>query len=450
MNMTVGAKGKAARETLAAMTPKSRELHEKSGDLLPVEVVPTFEMPTPLSIHSAEGAHVTDVDGNTYIDLTMGAGPHVLGHRPKMVEDAMHEQLGKAWHLVLKNDRQLELAELIREAVPAAERTVFCNSGTEATMYGMRVARAYTGKEKVAVFDGCYHGAHDYALVKADPSSPRSAPTGTVWGSGVPATIRDDTMVVLPYDDPAAFDLIREQRDELAVVLVQPVQNSVPRDDVGPFLKELVEVCRECGVLTLLDEVVTGFRLAWGGGCEYFGIDGDLMTFGKALAGGMPVGALSGRAEVMAPLGKPWGDPDGVFLGGTFSGNPLTMAAGVAALTHMRDNKDTIYPYLNEQGDRLAKRVNAFCEERQMGAQLMNAGSILYMHFKRGIETSRDLADENHDAEREFYVHLMARGVIVPGIHLFFLSTAHTLEDVDAVADAFCASLQDVREDGLI
>ncbi|MBT6513085.1 MAG: aminotransferase class III-fold pyridoxal phosphate-dependent enzyme [Rhodospirillaceae bacterium] len=450
MDMAVGERGAAARRKLAEMTPKSRELHEKANDLLPVEVVPTFEMPAPICIHSAEGARVTDVDGNEYIDLTMGAGPHVLGHRPRVVEDAMHEQLGRTWHLVLKNDRQLELAELIKEAFPAAERTVFCNSGTEATMYGMRVARAHTGKEKVAVFDGCYHGAHDYALIKADPESPRSAPDAKILGSGVPSSVRDDTMLVLPYDDPAAFDLIRKHKDELAMVMVQPVQNTVPRDDVGPFLKELREVCRECGVLYLLDEVVTGFRLGWGGGTEFFDVDADLITLGKALGGGMPIGALSGRADIMAPLGKPWGDPDGVFLGGTFSGNPLTMAAGVAALTHMRDNKETVYPYLNEQGDRLAAKVNKYCEERQMGAELNNAGSIMYMHFKRGIKTSRDLTDENHDAEREFYVHLMTKGVIVPGIHLFFISTEHTPEDIDTIADAFCESLQDVREDGII
>ncbi len=450
MNVDVGTRGAEARRKLAEMTPTSAAMNEKSADLLPVEIVPTFEMPSPLYIHSAEGAHVTDVDGNTFLDLTMGAGPHVLGHRPKVVEDAMHEQLGRTWHLVLKNDRQHELAELIREAAPGAEKTVFCNSGTEATMYGMRIARAHTGKNRVAVFDGCYHGAHDYALVKADPASPRSEPTAKVLGNGVPDTIRDDTMLVLPYDDLAAFDLIRRHKAELAVVMVQPVQNSVPRADVGPFLQELRDVCRECGVLYLLDEVVTGFRLGFGGGMEYFDVDADLMTWGKALAGGMPIGALSGKSDVMAPLGKTWGDPEGVFLGGTFSGNPLTMAAGIAALTHMRDHRDTIYPKLNEQADRLAAIVNGFCEERQIGAELHNAGSIFHMHFKRGIRTSRDFEGSNHEAEQEFYVHLMARGVIVPGIHLFFTSTEHTPEDIDTIGQAFCDALQDVRDDGLI
>ena len=447
---TTQTKGAEARAKLAAMTPQSQALHARGAQVLPVEVVPTFEMPSPIYVRSVEGSRVTDVDGNSFIDLTMGAGPHVLGHRPKVVEDALHEQLRRGWHVLLHNERQVELAELVRDANPAAERTIFCNSGTEATMYAMRVARGFTGREKVAVFDGCYHGAHDYALVKADPESPRHAPQGKVLGLGVPQAIRDETMLVLPYRDEAAFELIRRHKDELALVMVQPVQNTVPRDDSGPWLKELRQVCRDAGVLFLLDEVVTGFRLAWGGGSEYFGLDADLMTYGKALGGGMPVGALSGRADVVAMLGRPWGDPKGVFSGGTFSGNPLTMAAGVAALGHMKTNKATLYPYLNTQGARLAKAVNTFCEERQIGAQLMNAGSIFYMHFKRGIESSRDLPGENKDAEREFYVNLLAKGVIVPGIHLFFISAAHSEEDVDAVAEAFQELLMDVRADGLI
>ncbi len=451
--MTVSAEsaGARARQSLADRTPKSRDVHKKSADVLPIEVVPTFEMPTPIYIRSSEGATMTDVDGNTYIDLTMGFGPHVLGHRPKVVEDALHDQLTRGWHFGLHNERQEELAHLIADAAPMAERTIFCNSGTEATMYGMRAARGFTGKNRVAVFDGCYHGAHDYALVKADPESPRSEPGAKIMGTGVPRTIRDDTMMVLPYADAAAFDLIRANKDELALVMVQPVQNTVPRDDVGPWLKELETVCREAQVLLLLDEVVTGFRLGFGGGMEYFGVSGDLATFGKALAGGLPIGALSGRAEVMDLLGKPWGDPKGVFMGGTFSGNPLTMAGGIATLGHMKEHQVTLFPALNSEGDRLANAVNSFCEERQMGATLLNAGSIFYMHFKRGgIASSRDLADENHEAEHEFYVHLLDKGVIVPGIHLFFTSTAHKPEHIDRVATAFQDALMAVREDGLI
>jgi hypothetical protein len=195
---------------------------------------------------------------------------------------------------------------------------------------------------------------------------------------------------------------------------------------------------------------MTGFRLGWGGGMEFFGLDADLATFGKALGGGLPIGALSGRADIVSLLGRSWTDPKGVFSGGTFSGNPLSMAAGIATLGYMQANKATLYPYLNTQGARLAQAVNSFCEERQIGAQLLNAGSIFYMHFKRGISSSRDLADENKDAEREFYVNLTSKGVIVPGIHLFFISAAHTPQDIDTIATAFQDALLDTREDGFI
>lgn len=444
-------RGAEARAELAARTQRSREVAEKSSDLLALEVVPTFEMPHPIYIERAEGARLTDVDGNDYIDLTMGFGPHVLGHRPKAIEDAMHDQLAKGWHVGLHNPLQAELAALLREASNCGDQAIFCNSGTEATMYGMRIARAFTGKDRVALFDGNYHGAHDYALVKADGDSPRAKPGAKLLGRGVPEVIKDDTMVMLPYHDAAAYDIIRAHADDLALVMVQPVQNTVPRIDNAKFLQGLAEVCRETGVLLLLDEVVTGFRLGYGGGQALYGITPDLATYGKALGGGMPIGALTGRAEIMAAFGKGWGAPDGVFSGGTFSGNPITMAAGIAMLSYLKEHRDEVYPHLDEQSERLASAVNGFCPEHQMGVQLMNAGSIFYLHFQREpIETSRDVTRENPQAEREFYLHLLNHGVIVPGIHLFFLSAAHTAADVDAIIEAFMQSFLDVRADGLL
>ena len=446
-----GTRGVRARAELAARTPKSAAISAEAKDVLALEVVPTFEMPHPVYIESCAGSRVTDVDGNSYIDLTMGFGPHLLGHRPKVIEDAMHEQIARGWHVGLHNPLQAELAKLLCEAARCGEQAMFCNSGTEATMYGMRVARAYTAKDKVAVFDGNYHGAHDYALIKAAPESPREAPLGKILGRGVPETIADNTMLVLPYHDTAAYGLIRAHAEELALVIVQPVQNTVPRDDNGEFLHGLLAVCKECGVLMLMDEVVTGFRIAYGGGQEAYDITPDLATYGKALAGGLPIGALIGRADIMAPLGLGWGNPEGVFSGGTFSGNPLTMAAGIAAVRHMRDNRDEIYPALNLRSQRMADAINGYLRDNQIGVQLLQAGSIFYLHFQREpIETSRDVANTNREAEREFYLHLLNHGVTVPGIHLFFLSHAHSDEDVERVIDAFAQSFEDVRADGML
>ena len=443
--------GKQVRDALLARTPRSQALNREGSQVLAVEVVPTFEMRHPIYIESTGGGRVTDVDGNSYIDLTMGMGPHLLGHRPDCVVDALRAQIDQNIHVSLHNPLQSKLARLVEDACRCAEQVVFSNSGTEATMYGMRVARGFTGKPKVASFSGSYHGAHDYALIKDNSESPPSDPTGKNYGRGVPDVIKDDTMMVLPYRDERAFDLIREHAHELAVVMIEPVQSSNPRTDIKEFLHGLNDVCRECGVLFMFDEVITGFRMAYGGAQEYFDITPDLATYGKALGGGMAIGALAGQADVMEMLSKGWGHPDGVFSGGTFSGNPMTMAAGIAAVEYMRDHQEILYPHLNEQGERLAREINRFCEEHQIPVQLMNAGSMFHFHFQRGaIERARDISDEHHAAENYFYLHVLGRDVIVPPLHVFFISEAHSAADVDTIIETFKDSLLDVRADRLI
>jgi len=433
------------RARLAAATPGSRRLYELGGEVLVQEVVGTVEMPHPLYIESARGARLTDVDGNSYLDLTMGFGPHVLGHAPPVVADAIRRQLAKGWHFGIHNPLQEPLARLLQAAAPAVERTVFCNSGTEATMYAMRVARAFTGREKIGLFDGAYHGAHDQGILEADWNSPRSRPSLRPRGRGVlPAAT--DAVVALPYRDPAAFELIAAHAAELAMVLVEPVQSSNPRLDVGPFLQTLREVCSEHGVLLALDEVITGFRLAYGGAQELFGVVPDLATYGKVLGGGLPIGAVGGRADIMARFDM--NRRGSVFSGGTFSGNPLTMAAGVAAVTHLRDHPE-VYTYLAAQGSRLAGAVNTFCRAEGYAAQVMHAGSMLYFKFQAGaIESARDLRHDTAAVGREFYLHLLGHGVVVPGIHLAFLSAAHTPADVELLIEAITASFRDLRADG--
>jgi glutamate-1-semialdehyde 2,1-aminomutase len=441
----------AALAKLKARTPQSAEANKLGADVLAMEVVATVDMPHPIYIESADGPSMTDIDGNSYIDLTMGFGPHVLGHRPKVVADALAKQIDRGWHFGIHNPLQEPLARLIQEAGRNTERTIFCNSGTEATMYAMRAARAFTGKARVALFDGSYHGTHDYALTKAELSSDRSRPASKTMGLGVPELVRDGTMLMLPYRDGTAFDLIREHADDLALVMIEPVQSSNPRVDTGDFLRELARVCAESEVLFLLDEVITGFRLAYGGGQEYFDVAADLVTYGKAIGGGMPIGALSGRADIMELFGGDRGRDDGVFSGGTFSGNPLTMAAGTAAIGYLRDNRDDIFPYLMEQGNRFAEAINTFCLERQIPAQILNAGSMFHMRFQGGdIESSRDFNSDHAKAEKQFYLHLLGHGVIVPGIHLAFFSSAHTPDDVDTVIEAFKQSFLDLRADGMI
>ncbi len=437
-----------ARAELEAKTKESARASQRASESLALEVVQTVVMPHPIYIESAEAGRLTDVDGNVYIDLTAGFGPNVLGNRPEPVQKALAEQIERGWHFGIHNTRQAELAELICQAGPCAESVIFSNSGTEATMYAARLARAYTGKTKVALFDGSYHGVHDYALTKAAPNSPRSQPAAASLGNGVPKLIPDQTMLMLPYRDPATFELIRRHRDEIAVVQIEPVQSSNPRLDSGDFLGELIDVCRKNDVLVLFDEVITGFRIEYGGAQEYYGLEPDLVTYGKAIGGGLPVGAVAGRAEIMNCFTGKDGAPF-IFCGGTFSGNPLTMAAGTAAVTAMRDQKDTLYPYLHEQGSRFREAVNRYCAQEKIPAQVMSAGSLLHLFFQPGaIQGQRDIVHQHREIEAQFYLHLINHGVIIPGIHVAFFSGAHTTSEINQVIEAFKASFEALRDDG--
>ena len=443
-----GERSQAVRRKLIERTPRSAAVKAR-GRALSQEIVDTVALPHPIYIDSAAGAHMTDVDGNRYLDMTMGFGPCVLGHRPPAVVSALEAQLAKGWHFGIPSAQQSALGSLVEAASPCADKVVFCNTGTEATLTAMRVARAFTGKRKIAVFDGCYHGAHDYALIHADSASDRDRPAGKALGAGIPDVIRDETMLVLPYRNAVAFDLIRANRDELAAVFIEPVQSSNPRLDCADFLAGLKAACRESDVLLCFDEVITGFRIAFGGCQEHYGLTPDLATYGKAVAAGLPIGVVAGREDVMRCFsgkgGAPW-----MFSGGTFNGNPLSMTAGLAAVAELECRRETLYPQLMAQGDRLAREVNAFCEAHQFGAQLMNAGSMLHLHFQHGpIDSARDLKKDAPWVEREFYLHLLGHDVIIPGIHLAFLCAAHTDEDVDRIIDAFKQSFLDLRADGL-
>lgn len=445
-----GEKSQAVRRKLIERTRKSAEVRSRSDKTLAQEIVQTVDLPHPIYIDSADGPHLTDVDGNQYLDLTGGFGPHVLGNRHPAIETALAQQIRKGWHFGIPSEPQQVLSDIIKDAGACVDHVTFCNTGTEATMYAVRAARAFSGKKRVALFDGSYHGVHDYALVKVDPESDRSHPTPTIEGAGVPQEIATDMMLTLPYRDDTAFEIIRDNRDELALVMIEPVQSSNPRLDTREFLHELKKVCEECEVLLLMDEVITGFRISYGGCQEYYDIVPDMVTYGKAIGGGLAIGAVGGRKDIMNVFSGREGAPF-IFTGGTFSGNPLAMSAGIAATTYMRDHKETIYPYLMEQSNRFAAEINQFCRDHQVPAQVMNAASVFHLVFTPGeINSSRDFSRDWRIAEREFYLHLLGHDVIIPGIHLAFFSAAHKPEDVDMVTAAFKESFNDLRADGII
>ena len=429
-------------------TPGSRELYERSRRSIALEVVGTVDMPYPVYISEGSGSRVVDVDGNEYLDLTMGFGSHVLGHAHPEVVAAVKEAVSRGTQFGIHNPYQEPLAELFREAVPCADLVMFCNTGTEATMYGIRVARAHTAKSGIAVFEGSYHGAHDAVLVQTEDGSPRDRPLAVPMGLGIPDSTVEDVLM-LPYRHEAAFDLIRQNRDRLAVVLIEPVQGANPTLDCGEFIRDLAAVCRDAGVLLLFDEVVTGFRLAYGGAQEEFGVVPDLAAYGKALGGGLPIGAVAGRADIMRRFEwqKHQEEHDKVFAGGTFGGNPLTMVAGTAAIGHLRSNPE-LYERLAGHGRRFVEDIGGFCRRRSMPVQVLAAHSLIHLRFQTGpIVTARDVDRSLAQAEREFYIRLMLEGVLIPGDHLALTSTAHSDEDITRVIDAIRKAL--VVTDGL-
>ena len=443
-------------ERLESRTRKSQEVFQRTREVVAQEVVGTVDMPYPLYIERAKGSRMWDVDGNEYLDMTMGFGPHILGHAPEVVVDAVSEAVGRGLQFGLHNPYQEPLASLMVEAAPCADKVVFMNSGTEATMYGVRVARSYTGKNKIGMFDGGYHGAHDQVLAGARRESSRTRPLARGLGGGIPLQTTEQ-VILLPYREEEAFEIIREHKDELAVVMIEGVQSSNPRLDHGDFLRKLQQVCRECDVLFLIDEVITGFRLGHGGAQEYFDVVPDLAAYGKVIGGGAPIGALAGSDEIMrvfTPSREPGeggrSGPRRIFSGGTFSGNPISMIAGHAAVNHLKEHPE-LYSQLMERGTRLSDEINAYCIAEELPAQMMSAQSMFYLRFQRGvINSSRDVDSSLHDAEIEFYLHLLDRGVVVPGIHLGFISTAHTDEDIDEIVEAMKESFKEVRKKGML
>lgn len=437
----------SAKAQLQAKTAASQQIACERAEILNSGLAANLEMPHPIFIDRGEGPYVFDADNNRYIDTSIGFGLHMLGHRHPLIEQAIKARAEKGWMFGIHTVSQMQLATLLHEASPCAERVVFCNTGSEATMYAIRAARGFSGKETIALFDGFYHGAHDYGMWLTDPSSPPDAPTAMPMGNGIPGVLKELTLL-LPYRNRAAFDLIRKHRHELALVMVEGVQSSNPQAQAGEFLRELQAVCNECGVLFAMDEVITGFRVAYGGAQERFGVVPDLATYGKVLGGGLPIGAITGRADVMDVF-TGLANHRGVFSGGTFSGNPLTMEAGSAMVTELRDHPQ-VYGDIDAQGDRLANAVNGHCEAAQLPVRMLNVGSMFHFFFQsEPIDSMRDVHGRHTSAQKAFYLHALNAGVLVPGTQRAFLSAAHGPAVIDAMIRIFTNALDAVHAEGL-
>jgi glutamate-1-semialdehyde 2,1-aminomutase len=386
---------------------------------------------SPIFIQRAEGSKIYDVDGNEYIDYVNSWGPMVLGHAHPRVVEALAFGLKRGTSYGAPTQLEIDLAMMIVEAVPSIELVRMVNSGTEAAMSAIRVARGHTGRDKVIKFEGCYHGHGDFLLVKAGSGA---TTFGQPDSSGVPADFARNTISV-PYNDFEAVERVcREQGEEVACMIVEPVAGNMgvvpPREG---FLEELRALCDRCGALLIFDEVITGFRVAYGGAQELYGVLPDLTCLGKIIGGGLPVGAYGGRQEIMecvAPLGP-------VYQAGTLSGNPLAVAAGLETLKILKT--PGVYEELEEKAQMLCQGVRERALVLGVPMYHTRVGSMFTNFF-----TEREVTDyasaKTSDTARfaKFFTGLLERGIsIAPSQYeAGFVSLAHAVEDIQRTREA--------------
>ena len=381
---------------------------------------------TPRFIASAEGSHMTDVDGNRYLDFVGSWGPMILGHGNEMVLEKVAEACKKGLSFGAATEAEVDMARLICEMVPSIEMVRMVNSGTEAVMSAIRAARGYTGRNKIIKFEGCYHGHSDAMLVKAG-SGVMTA--GVPDSSGVPSGATEDTLLAVYNDLEGVEQLFNTWEKEIAAVIVEPVgANMGVVPPKAGFLEGLRKLCTENGSLLIFDEVITGFRLSKAGAQEYFGIQSDLTTYGKIIGGGMPVGAYGGRKEVMevvSPVGN-------VYQAGTLSGNPVAMAAGLAQLHYLNEHPE-VYTHLNALGEKLYGGMEKMCEELQLPYQVNHVGSLgsLFFTDQPVVDyTSAKTSDTKKFAE--YFRYMLGNGVYIASsqFEAMFISDAHTDEEI--------------------
>ena len=388
-------------------------------------------------VERGEGSHVIDTDGRRYIDYNLGSGPLLLGHAPAAVVAAVQAQAAKGSTFQWLSEPTIRLAERLVHAVPCADKVRFVSTGTEATMMAIRMARVFTQREKVLKFEGGWHGLHDYAMVGNWHPGEAPYPAAVPDVGGIPKGTLD-SMLVAPFNDlRVAGDVFDTHGSEIAAVIVEPLQRAIP--PAPGFLAALRDLTRRHGAVLIFDEVVTGFRLAWGGAQEYYGVTPDLATYGKALTCGYSLAAVAGRGDVMetADPARKGGD-DYACLSGTLSGNPVACAAGLAALDELA--RPGVYARLHEIGRRLRTALAAVAARRGVPMQALGDGPIVQPVFidpKRAIHSDRDLAAADGKRAVRLGHELIRRGVfVIPGTKMY-LSLAHTDADLDATARVF-------------
>ena len=402
----------------------SQELFEESKKIIPGGVsspVRAFK-PYPFFVAKGEGSHIYDVDGNNYIDHCLAYGPLILGHADKTVVSDLTNQLTMGTAYGAPTENEIKLSREVINRIPSAEMVRFTNSGTEATMSAIRVARGFTKRDKIVKFEGAYHGA------------------GCLSDSlGIPVDTTKNTLTVPFNDEEALTELIEKEGENIACIIMEVVMGNIgcvePKDGYLEFLRKITE---ENGIVLIFDEVITGFRLATGGAQEYYGVTPDMTTLGKIVGGGLPMGAFCGKKEIMelvAPNGP-------VYQAGTFSGNPISVQAGLSTLKQL--NKD-FYTSLNKKGEFLRSNIRDIVDELSLDISPVGLGSMFQIYFNPNEVTNYAEAQES-DSERflVYFRQLLKEGVFIPPsqFECNFISSAHEMEDLEKTANAIRESLK--------
>jgi len=428
---------------------KSAELYEKAKTYFPGGVnspVRAFKSVygTPLFIDKGDGSHVWDADGNEFIDFCCSWGPLILGHNHASVREKVMEVMQKGMSFGAPTALENELAELILGNNKYIQKIRFVSSGTEAVMSAIRLARGYTKRDKILKFEGCYHGHSDSLLVKAGSGL---VTFGETSSAGVPKAFADETIVVSLDDKQALQEAFEEFKGQIAAVIIEPVPaNNGLLLQTKEYLEYLRQICNENGTMLIFDEVISGFRVGFEGAAAYYGIQPDIITYGKIIGGGLPVGAYGASAEVMdhiSPVGS-------VYQAGTLSGNPVAMAAGIAQLSELL--KPGFYDELHAKTTGFVQAIEAFVAERGYGVKVFTIGSIFWFAFtsQESITKAEQIDPESMLKFKAMHRELINRGIYFgpSGYEVGFISAAHTLADLETTKTAIFDSLDIVFNHG--
>ena len=399
-------------------------------------------MPAEVILKEGKGGRIWDEAGKEYVDFLLGSGPMFIGHAHPEVTAAVQAQVPFGTTFFGNNRHGIALAEAIVDAVPCAEQVRFVCSGTEADLYAMRAARAFRKRDKILKFEGGYHGMSDYALVSLAPKNPGNFPRGSIDSAGIPKSVADEMVVAAFNDIDMVRSLIEEQKDELAGVIVEPFQRLIPPKP--GFLQALREVTAEHGIPLIFDEVVTGFRFAYGGAQEYYGVTPDLCTLGKIVGGGFALAAIAGRADIMAHFDRiTMADEDFIFQVGTLSGNPVASVAGLATLDVLK--QPGTYEKVFATGRELMGTLQELLDRSGFKAQVLGEPPLFDILFTdQPVKDYRDTLKADTAILKRFNQLLRARG-IMKGESKYYVSLAHTRADIDHTIGAWTDALAELK-----